>query len=91
MSEKIEKLEMTVMELGAETYRLKLALNQLQAEKEHAIAVLNQIQHLLDEKGIIDTDEIDIAEHLQLLNQQAHDNLDEELSINEPEDKINLH
>jgi len=91
MSEKIEKLEMTVMELGAETYRLKLALNQLQAEKDHAIAVLNQIQHLLDEKGIIDTDEIDISEHLELLNSAPHDHMEDDISEDTQDEKVNLH
>lgn len=67
MSDRVDQLEYTVMELGAEMFRLKQELLHITNVKDNMFSILKKLQFILDEKGIIDSEEFDIATDLQQL------------------------
>ncbi|MFW7380048.1 MAG: hypothetical protein ACOH5I_14640 [Oligoflexus sp.] len=77
MSDRIDQLEYTVMELGAEMFRLKQELQHITSMKENMLSVLKKLQFILDEKGIIDSEEFDMATSLNHFLSSLSDNLDD--------------
>jgi len=90
MSDRIDQLEYTVMELGAEMFRLKQELSHISSMKENILSVLKKLQLILDEKGIIDSEEFDIATSLQQFLSPIADNL-EDLDEDRIPNKHDLH
>lgn len=60
MDNRIEQLEYTVMELGTEIFRLKSQINEMTDRQSHLNGLVNTIRCLLDEKGIVEADDIDL-------------------------------
>ena len=58
---KTAQLEHTVMELGAELFRLKTQIAQFQEHHERAAKTMKALRGLLDDKGVITTDDFDLA------------------------------
>jgi hypothetical protein len=58
---KTEKLENTLLELGTELYRLRNQVTGLLDFKKGVEDSLSGLKALLDEKGIIDRDDFDMA------------------------------
>lgn len=83
MSNRVSQLEYTVLELGAEVYRLKHEMKTLKATNETISGAFDKLRQLLDDKSIIDSDEFDI----HLLNASV---LELETESREPElDPVN--
>lgn len=66
MSRFAEKLEQTVLDLGAELYRLRADLMSVRHNQDKFVKVVSGLRAILDEKGIIAAEDfesvIDIAE-----------------------------
>lgn len=90
MSDRVDQLEYTVMELGAEIFRMKQELNQMSAVNENMLSALKKLQIILDEKGIIDSEEFDLATNFNQLFRPFADSLDELDEENIPS-KTELH
>jgi len=60
MSNRVSQLEYTVLELGAEVYRLKHEVKKMTSTNEMISSAFNKLRNLLDDKLIIDSDEFDI-------------------------------
>jgi hypothetical protein len=89
MSDRIDQLEYTVMELGAEMFRLKQELLHITTVKDNMFNMLKKLQVVLDEKGLIDSEEFDIATNLQQLIGSFSDSSDEiEDSGNPPKHEL---
>lgn len=61
MAAKIEHLERTVLELGTEIYRVKHRMDTMERENTYFQDLILSLRSLLDEKGIINTEEFDEA------------------------------
>jgi regulator of replication initiation timing len=74
----MDQLEYTVMELGAEMFRLKQEISQMTQVKDNLTKAFRKLQDVLDEKGIIDNEEFDIALNMQDIFNPLADGLDDE-------------
>ena len=61
MDNRIEQLEYTVMELGTEIFRLKSQINEMTDRQTQLNCLVNTIRSLLDEKGIVEEEDIDLT------------------------------
>ena len=70
---RLELLERTVLELGAEMFALKRKVDEGQDSYEKLLAVLNGLKQLLDEKGLITLEDfesaIELGEAIEHFNQ----------------------
>lgn len=60
MSNRVSQLEYTVLELGAEVYRLKHEMKKMTTTNEMISSAFSKLRNLLNDKLIIDSDEFDI-------------------------------
>ncbi len=60
MKDLVQKLEHAVLDLGTEVYLLKGQVKELAKENHDMKAALQALQRLLDEKGLLDADELDL-------------------------------
>ena len=65
MSNRIDQLEYTVMELGSQVFRLKQELNQLNQSQSTVVSFINNVKNLLEEKGVFDLEEFEIIRDMQ--------------------------
>lgn len=61
MSLKIDSLERTVLELGTEIYRVKHRMESVEKENHQLQEILVSLRTLLDDKGVISSDDFDDA------------------------------
>jgi len=59
-----EKMESTLLELGAEIYRLKQDLIELGEQNEKIVLMMNGIKQIFDEKGLISSEDFEDAVQL---------------------------
>ncbi len=75
MSDKITKLEHTMMELGTEMFRLKFLLRESTKLQNSFAKSLKGLKTILDEKGIINPDDfettVDLNAIIEKLEKQA--------------------
>jgi hypothetical protein len=74
---RIEMLERTVLELGAELFQMKSTVNKSEQSHEQFLALLKGLKRLLDDKGLITLDDFEAAVELgaaieQFSSQQEH-------------------
>ena len=62
--QRTDLLERTIMELGAEVYSLKSTTGKIQESQGQLLSILKGLKQLLDEKGLITTDDFDAAVEL---------------------------
>jgi hypothetical protein len=81
MKDRIEQLEYTVMELGTELYKAKSEMQQISKVQRATLASLKGLRNVLDSKGVIDKDDIEIEieltrliEKLDKLGEVAYEN-----------------
>jgi hypothetical protein len=67
MKDRIEQLEYTVMELGTELYKAKSEMQQISKVQRATLASLKGLRNVLDSKGVIDKDDIEIEIELTRL------------------------
>ena len=67
MAAKIHQLENTLMELGTEMFRLKHQISDMQNLQTQFVRTLNGLKGVLDEKGVITSDDFDLAVDLTRL------------------------
>lgn len=70
MSERLQKLEHTIMELGSEIYRLRHDLKESQKTHHKVMTTLRGIRSMLDEKGLVTSEEFETAVDLQKILEQ---------------------
>lgn len=81
MDNRIEQLEYTVMELGTEIFRLKSQINEMTDRQTQLNCIVKSIQSLLDEKGIVEADDLEVTTSLHSLELEGEDgNLDLDLT-----------
>jgi regulator of replication initiation timing len=61
MSNRIDQLEYTVMELGTEIFRLKSQISEMSSVQENMSKTLKNLKDVLDDKGVICEDDFDAA------------------------------
>ena len=66
MTDRLEQIEFTLMELGTEVFQLKHQLIDSQEKQDQLIQALKGFQAILDEKGILTIEEFE--NHIQLEN-----------------------
>lgn len=90
--DRIDQLEHSLMELGAEMYQLRQRLFTISEQQDNYLKVLKQLQNILNEKGVIDEEDFEDSMKLEL-NMLPHDEFDdndmEEFEI--PGDKREFH
>ena len=62
--ERIYQLERTILELGTEVYRIKGDVGSLKNYHEKFIEIVDGLKKILDEKGLINTEDFDAAVEL---------------------------
>ena len=71
MAKTLEKLEQTLLDIGVEVFRLKNDIAQMKSGHERFIKVINGLRNVLDEKGLICTEDFETAVDLsELLSNQ---------------------
>lgn len=75
LSEKMELLERSVMELGTEVYSLRSTVTKGKQHVEQVLSVFQGLKRLLDEKGLVTVDDFDAAVELGEVLEQYHTNL----------------
>ena len=63
MHKDLEKLEFTVMELGAEIFKLRQELTNINQVQENYVSMLSKLKNLLDDKGVICKDDIEPSDY----------------------------
>ncbi len=72
MSEKVDQLERTILELGSEIFRVKHRMDEVEKSNNTYKQVFLSLKLMLDEKGIISADDFDEAIALdRILNLQS--------------------
>ena len=74
---RIEMLERTVLELGAELFQMKSTIGKTEQSHEQFLALVKGLKRLLDDKGLITVDDFEAAVELgaaieQFSSQQEH-------------------
>lgn len=59
--EKLELLERTVLELGAEIFRIKTEMSDMKTHHAKFVETMKGLKELLDEKGMIHAEDFDAA------------------------------
>ncbi len=92
MTDRLDQLEYTVMELGAEIFRLRQEVNDLNSRNEDFTKAFQRIKEILTEKGLIHSDDIDLSSNLQTILNQLTETADFDIEENaESEPKSILH
>jgi hypothetical protein len=82
MSNKIEHLERTILELGAEVFRIKHRMDEVDRSHNTFLQVFVSLKKLLDEKGIISTEDFeDVVALDKILNSQNSNQNSDLISI----------
>ena len=79
--EKSNQIEQALLELGTEMMRLRGEIGDLKEQQDRFVEVINGLKLILDEKGIINSDEFENSiEVLSTLSGQGYDvSLEEEI------------
>ena len=59
MSTKLEHLERTILELGAEVFQVKHRIDEVEKANNQYQQIFSSLKKLLDEKGIVSADEFE--------------------------------
>ena len=59
--DKVSQLERTILELGSEIFRIKTEVFSLKTNQENFFEVMKGLKMILDEKGVISSDDFDGA------------------------------
>ena len=78
----LEKLEFTMMELGAEIFKLRQELTNINQVQENYVTMLTKLKNLLDEKGVICKDDIEPSDYSFMDDTLG---VSSELDLDEPE------
>ena len=68
MSEKVEKVEHSLLELGAEVFRLRSQISQIVDLQGKLSKALTGLRSILDEKGFVSSEDFDSAVDLSDLH-----------------------
>ncbi|SMF69978.1 hypothetical protein [Pseudobacteriovorax antillogorgiicola] len=69
MSNRIDQLEYTVMELGSQVFRLKQEVTNLNQSQETFVTIFKKLRSILDEKGVLEVEDFDlITDFYQLID-----------------------
>jgi hypothetical protein len=92
MHKDLEKLEFTVMELGAEIFKLRQELTNINQVQENYVSMLTKLKNLLDDKGVICKDDIENTDYSFMDEQLGLSNeIDLEESDSPKNSKNSLH
>ena len=58
---RLEMLERTVLELGAEVFNLRGTIGKVRENHDHFLATVRGLKQLLDDKGLITAEDFDAA------------------------------
>lgn len=61
---RLSQLEQTIMELGTEMFRIKHEVSQMTEFHEKFVRIMKGLRSILDDKGVITTDDFDAAVEL---------------------------
>ena len=82
--EKISQLERTILELGSEVFRIKTEMFNLRSHQENFFEVMKGLKSILDEKGLISSDDfegaVDLGKALALSSSTLDMQVDDEMS-----------
>ena len=81
MREYISQLEATLLDLGAEVCTMKSELRTMNRDNQKLQETLHALKELLDEKGILSTEDFDLALVDKTLKTSIFDELTEDTSI----------
>ncbi len=84
MSSRSDQLELSVMELGSELYRLKHELVQMKRVQLKVAVAIKSMKTVLDEKGFVTAEEFELVEDLFKAQENA-DTEAAEANRSEPE------
>ena len=92
MHKDLEKLEFTMMELGAEIFKLRQDLTNINQVQENYVSMLTKLKNLLDDKGVICKEDIEPNDYSFLDDQlNISNDLDQEEQESPKNSKGNLH
>jgi len=61
MAANLDRLERTLLELGTEIFRVKHRMEHLEKENNHLQEIIVSLRSLLDDKGLVSTEDFDEA------------------------------
>ena len=91
MSDRINRLESTVLELGTELFRLRNELEQMNDFRDQFVGVMKGLKHMLDEKGLITLEDFDAAIDFGEIFEQFHSSQEGTLELEHELTKKNSH
>lgn len=91
MSDRIDQLEYTIMELGSQVFRLKQEVSNLNQSQDTVVTVFKKLRAVLNEKGVLEIDDFDLLTDFYRLIDHLMD--PSELEVEEPQTnpKSDLH
>ena len=89
MSDRVDQLEYTVMELGTEVFRLKSQISDISSVQEKTAKTLKNLKDILDEKGVISEDDFAAASSSEAETLEEHERFD--LQAGPSNDKPEFH
>lgn len=80
MDKKFSQLEYTILELGAEVYRLKHEMATLNQHNDQFAKTFSRLKDALNEKGYIDGEEFDLAGRSLSISELMNESADSDAS-----------
>ena len=87
MAAKIQRLETTLMELGTEMFRLRHQISDMQHMQTQFIKTLSGLKTILDEKGVVSSDDFELAVDMTRYSDKA-DRLEKDHQLPSPKKEM---
>lgn len=91
MSDRVDQLEYTLMELGAQVFRLKQEVSSLNSSQTSFVRVFKKLRVILDEKGVLDSEDFELMTDFYHLIDGFEDPYDVEQDQMQTSPKSDLH
>ena len=88
MAAKIYQLESTIMELGTEMFRLKHQISDMQHMQAQFVKTINGLKGILDEKGVINAEDFDMAVDVNQMVEKADRGQEREAALPSPKKEL---
>ena len=91
MSNRIDQLEYTVMELGSQVFRLKQEVTNLNQSQETFVTIFKKLRAILDEKGVLEVEDFDLMTDFYQMIDHFEDPMEVEPEEPQTSPKSDLH
>ena len=81
MSNRIDQLEYTVMELGSQVFRLKQEVTNLNCSQDALVDIFKKLRAILDEKGVLEIEDFDLLTDFYQVLDQFNGGMEPEIDI----------